>query len=45
MLLNDVQKKLIESYAYPTLDSFWEKRVKEVWIMGSFEGVLSDSEI
>ena len=30
ILLNDVQKKLIESYAYPTLDSFWEKRAKEV---------------
>ena len=30
ILLNDVQKKLIETYAYSALDSFWEKREKEV---------------
>ena len=30
ILLNDVQKKLIESYAYSALDSYWEKRAKEV---------------
>jgi len=40
-LLNDVQKKLVESYAYSALDSVWEKREKEVRIglsatMGSF---------
>ena len=41
ILLNDVQKKLVESYAYSALDSFWEKREKEVRIglsatVGSF---------
>ena len=30
ILLSDVKKKLIESYAYSALDSFWEKREKEV---------------
>ena len=30
ILLNDVQKKLIEAYSYSVLDSFWDKREKEV---------------
>ena len=30
IVLNDVQKKIVESSAYPVLDSHWEKRQKEV---------------
>ncbi len=30
ILLNDVQKKLVEAYAFCALDNFWEKRDKEV---------------
>ena len=32
ILVRDVEKKLVESAAYPVLDEFWEKKDKEVWI-------------
>lgn len=32
IVLNDVQKKIVESSAYPVLDSHWEKRQKAVSI-------------
>lgn len=38
ILLNDVHKKIVESSAYPVLDSYWEKREKEVR-KGEGEGV------
>ena len=33
ILLNDVHKKIVENSAYPVLDSHWEKREKEVYII------------
>lgn len=32
IVLNDVQKRIVENSAYPVLDSHWEKRQKEVCV-------------